>query len=250
MNQHQNIYSTTYIKTLFDEMSQTYGMVNYISSFGFTKRWRRQCVEQIVLAKGMKTADLMTGMGECWTLVLDRIGHTGHLTALDLSPMMLQKARQQLQNLPDYQIEILQEDVLDNDIPDMSADSIISTFGLKTFSNEQQTVLAGEIQRILKPGGVFSLLEVSVPPHPFLRVPYMFYLKKVIPVIGKLFLGNPDNYRMLGIYTENFGSCAAMGDKLRAAGLQVTQHDYFWGCATGVSGQRPFATHNPNPQGN
>ena len=42
-----DIYEEKFIIKLFDRMSKTYGTVNYFSSFGFTARWRKQCVQEI-----------------------------------------------------------------------------------------------------------------------------------------------------------------------------------------------------------
>lgn len=239
MDNKPDIYSPSFVKDLFDEMSQTYGFMNYISSFGFAERWRRQCIQQLSLSSGQKVYDLMTGMGECWGLILDKIGQKGHLLAVDLSPSMLQKAQNKLQRWAGFEISIVQKDVLDNDFPDHSADCIISAFGIKTFSESQQDQFAAEIKRLLKPGGEFSLVEISVPPNRLLRIPYLFYINHVIPVVGKAFLGNPDNYRMLGVYTQAFGNCSTMRRKLLATGLDVKEHVYFWGCATGLSGHSP-----------
>jgi ubiquinone/menaquinone biosynthesis C-methylase UbiE len=58
----------------------------------------------------------------------------------------------------------------------------------------------------------------------------------VIPWIGRLFLGNPSNYRMLGVYTQEFGSCKHFAECLREQGMQVTETSHFFGCATGVRG--------------
>jgi demethylmenaquinone methyltransferase/2-methoxy-6-polyprenyl-1,4-benzoquinol methylase len=44
---------------------------------------------------------------------------------------------------------------------------------------------------------------------------------------------------MLGIYTERFGHCGQVLAIFREVGLEVTYHDYFWGCATGISGRTP-----------
>ena len=40
-------------------------------------------------------------------------------------------------------------------------------------------------------------MEVSVPPSAVLRKLYMFYVRRVIPLIGLLLLGKPENYRLL-----------------------------------------------------
>lgn len=66
----------------------------------------------------------------------------------------------------------------------------------------------------------------------------MLYLKWIIPLLGKLLLGNPDNDRMLGISTEQFGNCARMAGYLRAARLDVEDRRFFWGCATGLVGSK------------
>ena len=100
---------------------------------------------------------------------------------------------------------MLKENVFGNSIPGQCADRVISRFGLKTFNSEQLKQLADEINRILKPEGRFSLIDVSVPKSKILRFFYMFYLKNVIPILGWLFPGNPSAYKMLGIYTQKFG---------------------------------------------
>jgi ubiquinone/menaquinone biosynthesis methyltransferase len=237
----QEIYQPAFVKRLFNEMAATYGITNYISSFGFCERWREQCVAQAALQPGMVVCDLMTGMGECWGPIQRRLGFEGRLIALDFSQEMCRRGREHCGRFSPLPIQIYEENVLANSIPDASVDRVVSSFGLKTFAPEHQQALAEEIYRILKPGGIFSLLEISVPRQALLRWPYMFYLKHAIPLIGRLLLGNPDNYRLLGRYTEGFGDSRAMGEQLRAAGLTVTCRDYFFGCASGVHGVRPAA---------
>ena len=75
--------------------------------------------------------------------------------------------------------------------PDHSADFIVCSFGLKTFNETQLGTLADEVVRLLKPGGVFSFIEISVPQNA-LRPAYMFYLKKLIPL--------PVSYTHLDVY--------------------------------------------------
>jgi ubiquinone/menaquinone biosynthesis C-methylase UbiE len=67
----------------------------------------------------------------------------------------------------------------------------------------------------------------------------MFYLKRIVPLLGRLLLGDPACYRMLGIYTEAFGDCRRFAEALESAGLQVEQSRLFFGCATAVRGRKP-----------
>ena len=232
-----DLYSSDFVAGLFDSMSSTYGLTNYVTSFGFTERWRHRCIEQLpVHAELKKGYDLMTGMGELWASLNQRFEQVT-ITGLDISPIMLVQAEKNASRYP-HNISLRQVDVLDNDIPDYSADVIVCSFGLKTFNEIQLGKLAHEVARLLKPGGVFSFIEISVP-HNALRPVYMFYLKKLIPLIGRIFQGNADNYRMLGIYTENFKDCGIFHKSLLEKGLESNFHSYFYGCATGVSGRKP-----------
>jgi demethylmenaquinone methyltransferase/2-methoxy-6-polyprenyl-1,4-benzoquinol methylase len=180
--------------------------------------------------------DLMCGMGECWAGVAPHLSANGRLVALDLSTVMIRGAERQKANFPHLDIVLCHENLLANTLETASADCIISGFGVKTFSDEQKEILAAEIHRILKPGGRFSLVEISVPHNLLLKTLYLFYLKRLIPIIGRLFLGNPENYRMLGIYTQAFQNCRNLQTILGRHNLHTTYHDYFFGCASGVSG--------------
>ena len=78
-----------------------------------------------------------------------------------------------------------------------------------------------------------------MPPSRVMRSPYLFYLRHAIPILGRLLLGDPWTYRMLGVYTTRYGDSRAMAHQLRAAGLDAEHRRVFFGCATGVVGGRP-----------
>jgi demethylmenaquinone methyltransferase/2-methoxy-6-polyprenyl-1,4-benzoquinol methylase len=234
----QDIYAPSFVSHLFDEMARTYGVVNLISSFGFAKRWRRQCLRSIEVKHGSTVLDLMTGMGELCQDLVDSIGPNGSIYAVDISPVMCNRARQQVKT-SDAFFQVIEANALNCPINDETIDAVVSTFGLKTFDNDQLILLAREVARVLRPGGQFAFLEISVPPNWIVRLPYMFYLTWIIPLIGRLALGNPDNYRLLGIYTKAFGNCDTIAHSFTSAGLSLSRHSYFFGCATGVSGFKP-----------
>ena len=101
--------------------------------------------------------------------------------------------------------------------------------------------MAKEVNRILKINGQFAFVEISKPKNKLFIIPYMFYLKFLIPLIGKVFMGNSMDYRMLGIYCEKFVDCEKFKIYLEKEGLQVKFCKYFFGCATGVKGKKVYA---------
>ncbi len=235
----ESIYSPDFLRSLFDEMSGSYDRVNYLTSFGFSQRFRRQFIEKAELQEGFAVCDLMCGGGECWPFILPGIGSAGTLLALDLSPGMLAAARQRHARTPHAGISIVEGNALATGIPDESMDRVLVAFGLKTLADEFRPGLASEVHRILRPGGVVSAIELTEPRQWSLRPLYMWYLKSVVPMLGRLLLGNPENYRMLGVYTERFQGCEPVVAALREAGLEAELVSFFHGCATGVVGRKP-----------
>jgi SAM-dependent methyltransferase len=138
-----------------------------------------------------------------------------------------------------FQVDVREEDVFDSSLPSEGADVVLCGFGLKTLSIGRRALLAREIYRVLKAGGQFSLVEISVPSFFLLRKLFLFYLRWIIPWIGKLFLGNPDNYRMLSVYTEAFKDCKESLEAFKDAGFDAQVRSYFFGCATAITGFKP-----------
>lgn len=187
-----NIYKPEFVKDLFNKMSHTYERMNYITSFGFSIRWRRQSLDFFEKSnEQVQVLDLMCGMGETWDFIINRFPNAT-ITAADFSTEMLKKAETKNQKKFSGKVELINEDFLKNNLPSNYYDYVICAYGLKTFDEEQLNFLAAEVNRILKPGGYFSFIEVSKPGNSFLNGVYQFYLKNIIPILGKLFLGNPE----------------------------------------------------------
>ncbi|MEP5759645.1 MAG: class I SAM-dependent methyltransferase [Litoreibacter sp.] len=238
-----DIYDPRFVANLFDRCSSSYRRWSAVSSFGFISLWRYQCVQRLAppLQSNSIVVDLMAGTGEVWPYLLRRFPNLGTITALDISHRMHVQAVDRLHGKYADRITHLEADALRTDLPTEYADLVVSTFGLKTFDTDQQTILAHQIARILKPGGSFSLIEASDPKGWIFRPFYRFYLDRILPLIERLFLQGAHDFSMLGTYTRNFGDSANMADALRAAGLSVTLKKHFFGCATSVAGRKPDA---------
>lgn len=233
-----NIYEPKFVKQLFNQMSGSYERMNYITSFGFSIRWRRQFLNKLGKSEqNLNVIDLLSGLGENWAYLKQNFPNST-FSALDFSEKMIAQSKNKGNKVFNNQLNLLCEDILQDNLESNSFDIISCAYGLKTFNEQQLEILAKEISRILKPNGKFSFVEVSKPKNKFLYYPYQFYLSKMIPVLGKLFLGNPSDYKMLWIYTENFGNCDHVKEIFNRHNLKVKSENYFHGCATGVYGTK------------
>ncbi|MCD8413613.1 class I SAM-dependent methyltransferase [Tenacibaculum finnmarkense] len=235
-------YEPKFVEKLFDKMSSSYSRMNYITSFGFSERWRKQCVNEIEISNGKVIVDLLTGMGECWKFIDKKANKEAKIIGIDFSTEMIKKAENNKGKFKNRKIELLKENVFKNSIKENSVDTVISGFGLKTFDNEQLTQLAKEINRMLKPNGNFSLIDVSVPKNRILKIFYVFYLKYIIPILGKLFLGNVETYKMLGVYTNEFDNSRNVENIFKNQNFEVEYVEYFYGCASGIKGMKRDST--------
>jgi ubiquinone/menaquinone biosynthesis methyltransferase len=233
-----NIYNPEFVKGLFNRMSGSYERMNYLTSFGFSIRWRSQFLKALHADNDdLEIIDLLTGMGETWHSILHKFPNS-NLTGLDFSQEMLKHAKTKSVKKFKAGITILQQDVLQNQLPGNHYDIVTCAFGLKTFNTEQLHILAQEVYRILKVGGQFSFFEVSKPNNIVLKTLYGFYLGKVIPVLGRILLGDPEEYRMLWKYTDKFVNAKEAQSIFSKAGLETQFLSYFYGCATGFNGQK------------
>lgn len=237
----EDIYAPQFVKGVFDCCSGQYIAFSSICSFGFTERWRRQCVELMPEPNEPepKGYDLMAGTGEVWPHLLKRFPGIGSITAVDISSGMHQCAMERLHSHRAHKIAFIENDILASNLPKESADFVVSTFGLKTFNREQHARLAKLTAHCLKPGGVFCMIEASDPKGWWLRPLYLFHLKVMLPLIERTLLKGAQDFSMIGTYSTNFGDASAMAEMLRAEGLDVDYKRFFFGCATAVAGRKP-----------
>lgn len=235
---NQPNYNPDYIQGLFDRMSSSYERINFITSFGFSIWWRKQFIAHLRPSnQAIEVIDLLTGMGETWHATQQQFPNA-NLTALDFSDGMLQYAKQKSKAKFNNAVTILQQDILSNELPSNYFDYVTCAFGLKTFDTAQLKILAQETQRILKAGGEFTFIEISKPENRLLSLVYEFYLGRIIPILGRLLLGNPDTYKMLWRYTQAFGSAKDAAKIFQNVGLETNFKSYFYGCATGFYGRK------------
>jgi ubiquinone/menaquinone biosynthesis C-methylase UbiE len=201
-----DIHDPAFVAGVFDRCATGYRRWSAIASFGFVGLWRRQCVDALpdTTTQAPIVIDIMAGTGEIWPTLLARRPEIAKIIAIDISHQMHLMAMTRLHAARSGRIDHIEADFLTNDLPAGFADCAISTFGLKTLSPAQQVTFAQQLAGILRPGGVFSLVEASDPKGWLLRPIYRLYLDRILPMVERVFLNGAQDFSMLGIYTHSF----------------------------------------------
>jgi ubiquinone/menaquinone biosynthesis C-methylase UbiE len=79
-----------------------------------------------------------------------------HLTGIDLSPAMLERARQRARELG-MEVDLREADAQDLPFPDESFDTVVCTLSLCNIPDDRKAV--AEMKRVLRPGGRLLLLD-------------------------------------------------------------------------------------------
>ena len=101
------------------------------------------------VAPGMRVLDIATGTGLSAEAALGAVGPAGHVTAADVSPAMIAKARERLAHVPNVSISV--EDGQALPFPDESFDAVLCNLGLMFFPDPVRGLI--EFRRVLRRGG-------------------------------------------------------------------------------------------------
>ena len=132
-------------------------------SLGMVGWWRSICLKYAGLKPGAKVLDLMCGDGRVWPQIKKKIGNSGRITGIDYCAEMIEHIPKK-----DRHLAVCQP-FQKNQLKTGSMDSVISMFGIKQLSDWSKNELMTEINRVLKPGGSFALIELKMPKNLLMR---------------------------------------------------------------------------------
>jgi demethylmenaquinone methyltransferase/2-methoxy-6-polyprenyl-1,4-benzoquinol methylase len=218
------------IAQMFDAISGNYDGLNRVISFGIDVQWRKK-VLAIVSKKNPKTVlDIATGTGDLALLMAKTSAEK--IIGLDISAGMLEVGRKKIAsaNLSD-KIEMVLADSEAMPFEDNSFDAITVAFGIRNF--EHLDLGLKEILRVLKPNGVFVVLETSNPTQAPYKQGYSLYTKYLLPLIGKIFSKDKAAYNYLSESASVFPFGEALNNILRKNGfIEVLAEPQTFGVAT------------------
>lgn len=172
------------VRRMFDSIAPAYDWMNRAMTFGVDRRWRRKAVDIVAAGKPGRIIDIATGTGDL-AIALARRATEATVTGIDLSEGMIAIGRRKISEAGlDGRIKLIAGDCLEMPEPDRSADAITVAYGVRNFEHLDRGY--AEMLRVLRPGGLLCVIELSVPVNPLVKPFYKFYTRVLIPALGRV----------------------------------------------------------------
>ena len=188
-------------KEVFDKVASKYDIMNDIMSLGAHRYWKELLIDWLSPEKEMHIIDVAGGTGDVARRFLKRVKGRGKATVCDPNEFMIEEGKKK-QTFKD-KIEWIVASAEDLPFKENTFDAYLVSFGVRNFSNIEKSL--GEAYRVLKPGGKFYCLEFSKAENETISNVYNFY-SSIIPVMGKIIVGDEKPYEYLTETISNFPS--------------------------------------------
>ena len=225
-----------YVRRMFSEIAPRYDLLNRVLSLGIDRSWRRTAIAALGWTRRPEGSylDLCAGTLDVAAALVSTAGFNGSVLAADFAEPMLRSGRGKG---PADRIDPVVADALALPMANARCDGAIVAFGIRNVAGLDDALR--EVARVLSPGARFVILEFSTPSHALLRALYLFYFRRILPLIGGAVSGHATAYRYLPESVAHFPEGDRLAALLRNAGFaNVTWRPLTFGIAALHVGER------------
>lgn len=229
---------TEQVREMFDNIAPAYDLMNRAMSLGLDHSWRRKAVRMVAATLPHAIVDIATGTGD-FALSLAQAIPDANVIGLDLSKGMVEIGRRKVAEAGmNDRISMQVGDCLDSPLPEACADAVTVAFGVRNFARLADGYRA--MFRMLRPGGLLCVIELSTPTSPLVKPFYKLYTRGFIPLMGRLVSKDRRAYTYLPESIAAVQQGDAMLALMRGAGFEQTKfHRLTLGVCTIYTAIRP-----------
>lgn len=223
---------------MFSTVTGRYDFLNHVLSLRRDVAWRRRTASRMRFARTGRLLDVATGT--CDLAIEAALKHPRiRVFAADLVPEMMARGRAKIQRFGlSSRVRLLEADALGLPFEDGRFDVAAVAFGIRNMPDREAALR--EMTRVVVPGGLVLVLEMSLPRAALLRPIYAVYLNRLLPRVARWFSPNPGAYRYLAESIMGFPAPDVLAGLLQEAGLErVEVHPLTCGVAYLHVGRKP-----------
>ncbi|MHB1420028.1 MAG: demethylmenaquinone methyltransferase [Bacillota bacterium] len=184
-----------YVHYIFSAIARRYDLMNTVLTFNRDVYWRRITVKMSGIGPGGQGLDVCCGTGKMAQELARITGPKGRVIGIDFCEDMLEVARQGIKGTPFEKINFVYGNAMDLPYPDNTFDCATIGFALRNVPNIEKTI--SEMMRVVRPGGKVVSLELAKPSAPIFKQAYYLYFDRLVPLLGRLGIGNGGPYSYL-----------------------------------------------------
>jgi demethylmenaquinone methyltransferase/2-methoxy-6-polyprenyl-1,4-benzoquinol methylase len=188
-----------FVREIFDRTARDYDRIERLMSFGTGSWYRRQALTRAGLRPGMRMLDVAIGTGLVAREALTLLGDPDAITGLDPSPGMMQGLRDALG------IRLVQARAERLPLADASFDFLSMGFALRHVAD--LATAFSEYRRVLRPGGILCVLELTQPASAWSRRLLRLYMRGVVPTLSRLVARDPQTPRLFRYFWDTIEAC-------------------------------------------
>ncbi len=199
----------TYVRDAFARIADRYVLTNHVLSGGADLWWRKVVTARIRQWEPKRLLDVASGTGDLALSIQDACPNCEVIASDFCAEMLEHAARRGME-------KTIVADALNLPFESGAFDVVTVAFGLRNMADYEAGLR--EMRRVIRPGGKLVILDFSLPKG-ILRVPYRWYLHRVLPKMAGLLTGQTDAYEYLGGSIEAFPSGESMNQLLVKCGF-------------------------------
>ncbi|HXJ32099.1 MAG TPA: class I SAM-dependent methyltransferase [Gemmatimonadales bacterium] len=214
----------TYVRGMFAAIAPRYDFLNHFLSLNIDRRWRRAAVDRLgwQARPAGRYLDLCAGTMDLAALLSRQPGFTGQVIGADFAIPMLERGRGK-----SARARPVGADAVTLPFPDQAFDGAMVGFGVRNLADLDAGL--AEAARVIRPGGRFVVLEFTTPRFAPLRAAYLWYFRRVLPVLGRTISKHTDAYTYLPESVLEFPDADTLARKLADAGFADVGYDLLTG---------------------
>ena len=181
-----------FVTKVFQDVFDKYDLMNDLMSFGIHRLWKKELIYMINPIYKQKLIDVGSGTGDIAKLYSEATNNNSEILCIDPNIKMIKSGKKKLKKYSNikWKSGFAEKLTINNNLFDFYTIS----FGLRNTKNLNKSI--SEAYRVLKKGGRFLCLEFSKIENSNLDFLYKKY-SKIIPLIGKLVVGDKKPYEYL-----------------------------------------------------
>ena len=184
------------VASVFHSVAARYDTMNDLMSMGVHRLWKRFTIELSGVRKGQAVLDIAGGTGDLARKFSELVGDNGRVVLADINDSMLHVGRDKLIDCGvTNNVEYVQANAETLPFADNTFDCVSISFGLRNVTDKNAAIRS--MLRVLKPSGRLLILEFSKTSNPLLTKMYDAYSFYLLPLMGKLVVGDSDSYQYL-----------------------------------------------------